>query len=285
MTIWKKDYWIGDKPSGNLLIKVMIRESYLDTNDTTSGISSKIANLHNYLPRVGHDISLLNMYVKKQVYLIRAGGEHTSDLLMNLFKAYVISSDRAFVRYIENKLEAWEDGMLVVTPDQLMLWAIQKFDLLKEKGVWNAPSEEEEKLMALRSEVAIIKNKFQDYRQNGGGGRGHGGPGGGDRGGQGRRGGRRPLPAHFSFQPKDFNKVFKWEGKDWHWCGKATGGKCEKMTVHTPNKCGDLKIKQPDSANSEHNIKTEPKEKRLKLKKALANISAVEEDYGSDGYE
>ena len=80
------------------------------------------------------------MYVKKQVYLLRARGEHTSDLLMNLFKAYVISSEKAFVRYIEKKLEAWEDGMLVVSPDQLMLWARQKFDLPKEKGLWNAPS-------------------------------------------------------------------------------------------------------------------------------------------------
>ena len=188
MTIWKKDYWIGDKPSGNLLIKVLIREFYLDTNDTTSGIRSKLANHHNYLPTVGHDISLLNMNVKNQVYLLRDGGEHTSDLLMNLFKSYMISSDKAFIRYIEKKLEAWEDRMFVVSPDQLMQWERQKFDLLKEKGVRNVPSEEEEKLISLRAEVAVIKKKFQDHRQNGGGGRGHGGPGRSVRGGRGGQG-------------------------------------------------------------------------------------------------
>ena len=131
VTIWKKDYWIRDKLSGNLLIKVLIRDSYLDTNATTSGIRSKLANLHNYLPTVEHDISLLNMYVKNQVYSLRARGEHTSDLLMNLFKAYMISSNEDFVRYIEKKLEAWEDEMLVVSPDQLMLWARQNFEVLK----------------------------------------------------------------------------------------------------------------------------------------------------------
>ena len=57
------------------------------------------------------------------------------------------------------------------------------------------------------------------------------------------------------------------------------------MTVHTPNKCGGFKRKQPDAAKSETSIKNEPKENRLKLKKALANIATVEEDYGSDGYE
>ena len=151
--------------------------------------------------------------------------------------------------------------------------------------MWNATSEEEEKLIALRAEVAVIKKKSQDYHQNGGGGRGHGGPGRGGRGGRGRRGGRKPLPAHFIVQPKDVNKVVKWEGKDWHWFGKATGAKCEKITVHTPNTCGGFKRTQPDAAKSEPNIKTEPKEKRIKLKKALANISKVEEDYVSDGYE
>ena len=52
----------------------------------------------------------------------------------------MISPDKAFVIYIEKKLEAWEDWMLMVSSDQLMLWSRHKFDLLKEKGVWNAPS-------------------------------------------------------------------------------------------------------------------------------------------------
>ena len=56
VTIWKKEYWIGDKPSGSLLIKLLIRESYLDKNSTTSGIRIKLDNLHNYQPAVGHDI-------------------------------------------------------------------------------------------------------------------------------------------------------------------------------------------------------------------------------------
>ena len=90
MTIWKKDYCIGDKPCGNLLLKAMIRVFYLDTNATTSGIKIKTSNLRNYLPTVGHDILLLNMYVKKQVYSLRNRGEQTSYLLMKLFKAYVI---------------------------------------------------------------------------------------------------------------------------------------------------------------------------------------------------
>ena len=52
----EEDYWIGDKPSGNLLLKVLIRDSYLDTNSTASGIRSKLTNIHNYLPTVGHYI-------------------------------------------------------------------------------------------------------------------------------------------------------------------------------------------------------------------------------------
>ena len=65
----------------------------------------------------------------------------------------------------------------------------------------------------------------------------------------------------------------------------STQDSSDKMTVHTPNKCGGFKRKHPDAAKSEPNIKTEPKEKIIKLKKSLANIATVEEDYGSGGYE
>ena len=52
--------------------------------------------------------------------------------------------------------------MLVVSPYQLILWARQKSNLLKEKGVWNAPSEEEEKLIALKDELNVMKKQFRN---------------------------------------------------------------------------------------------------------------------------
>ena len=40
--------------------------------------------------------------------------------------------------------------------------ADNKFKLLKESGNWNAPSEQEEKILALQSEIKILKKKSKD---------------------------------------------------------------------------------------------------------------------------
>lgn len=55
-------------------------------------------------------------------------------MLSNLFTGYLAVKDRAFVVYIEKNLELYEERT-VITPNQLMLWARQKYDLLRDKGV------------------------------------------------------------------------------------------------------------------------------------------------------
>ena len=42
-----------------------------------------------------------------------------------------------------------------------MLWARQKYDLLKDKGTWNAPTPEEEKIIALTAQVNKMSEKLK----------------------------------------------------------------------------------------------------------------------------
>ena len=56
------------------------------------------------------------------------------------------------------------------------------------------------------------------------------------------------------------------------------------MTIHSPAQCGGFKRKIPDETKSETKVKFEPKEKKLKLKTALANVTTVEDGDNSDGY-
>ena len=135
--IWESEYIIendqGTKvPSGNLLLKVIIRESHLDTNATTQSIQTKLSNLDRYIVTIGNDITKFNGYVKGLVQSLTARGERTEDLLSNLFKGYQAVSDRNFIKYVNNKQEKYEEGKRY-TPDQLMQLADNKFRLLKEK--------------------------------------------------------------------------------------------------------------------------------------------------------
>ena len=73
--IWEELHKIGDKVSGNLLLKIVARESHLDTNATTSLIRTKLSKLDKCLPTVGHDITKFNQHVA----LLLAEQELTND--------------------------------------------------------------------------------------------------------------------------------------------------------------------------------------------------------------
>jgi hypothetical protein len=46
--IWQDEYHIDGNKSGTLLLKVIIRESHIDTNATTSNIRTKLSSLDTY---------------------------------------------------------------------------------------------------------------------------------------------------------------------------------------------------------------------------------------------
>ena len=139
LQIWESEYIVQNQqgtkiPSGNLLLKVIIRESHLDTNATTQSIRTKLSNLDRYIVTIGNDITKFNGYVKGLVQSLAARGERTEDLLSNLFKGYQAVSDRTFLKYVGSKQEKYEEGKQY-SADQLMQLADNKFRLLKEKGI------------------------------------------------------------------------------------------------------------------------------------------------------
>ncbi|CAJ1940878.1 unnamed protein product [Cylindrotheca closterium] len=72
-------------PSGLCLLKVVVRESYLDSNAMTGMLCQRLATLDLYLPTVNNDIIKFNMHVKMLLKGLQARGEQTLDLLTNLF--------------------------------------------------------------------------------------------------------------------------------------------------------------------------------------------------------
>jgi hypothetical protein len=163
---------VGEEPSGVLLLKVIIRESHsLDSNATTAMIRTKLlSSLDTYIATIASDITKFNQYVKLLVQLLHTRRETTTNLLTNLFKGYTAASNQIFQSYIERKLETWEElggDDDTMSADVLMALANEKFKIMKNKGAWNAPSANEEKMTALiaqdRQAHAIL-----EYRRQGG---------------------------------------------------------------------------------------------------------------------
>ena len=240
--IWADQYQIeiDDKKynSGVALLKVIIRESHLNTNATTSQIRTKLSSLDMYISTVNCDIGRFNQYVKLMVQSLTARNQSTSDLLINLFKGYSGVSDEVFRAWLSRKQDDHEEGE-TITPDELMQAAKNKYDAMVEKGTWNARPTAEETIVALEAKLTSTMNNlnkkvsFELGKKSKAGAKSKT-----DNKKQGKsKGGDGDHPKTWDPPKPGDKKVQEYKGHKWHWCGKNTGGKCEKWRVHDPKEC------------------------------------------------
>ena len=77
------------------------------------------------------DIKNFKQYVKVNVDGLKARGERTDDIMINLFKAYQVASDGEFVRYIDIKQDQYDNGYNLST-DKLMTTALNKLEIMRK---------------------------------------------------------------------------------------------------------------------------------------------------------
>ena len=258
--IWEKQYKINDRASGNLLLKVIIRESHLDGNATTTVIRTKLSSLDTFINTIGCDITKFNAHIQLLLEGLSARGETTNNLLINLFKGYKAATDNTFVKYIERKQEEYNDGNSM-TSNQLMELADKKYKNLKLNGLWNAPSEQEEKILALSAEVEKLKRdksrkqkKTDDDKTN--------------------EPKNKTVKPNWLLQnekptPDRLMESRTWDERKWYWCGPENGGKCNgRWRCHKPSECQGKGFK----VKKKNERKQDESNKRLKLSKAMQAV-------------
>jgi len=149
------EYTVQGRPSGPLLLRMIIRDSHLDTNATTHIIRERLSSLDQHMVAVSSNIEQFNNHVKELLNSLHARGQHTQDLLANLFKAYKCASDRQFVNYIIQKQSTFDEGT-DIDPSVLMQLALNKYNRAVELEEWNAPSTEELKIVALEAKLKTM---------------------------------------------------------------------------------------------------------------------------------
>ena len=78
----------------------------------------------------------------------------------------------------------------------------------------------------------------------------------------------------------------KFKGHTWYWCGKDTGGKCEKWRAHKPKECKGLGVDAP-ADKQKRDLTGSDKKKSIekKLKVAKAYIAKMEQLVEKDATE
>ena len=79
--------------------------------------------------------------------------------------------------------------------------------------------------------------------------------------------------------PKQGNKKeVKFKGHTWYWCGKDTGGKCEKWQAHKPKECKGLATSATGDKRKKGSIEPD-KRKSIEKKLKVANAFMAKMDH------
>ena len=157
VSLFAEEYTVNGIPDGLLFLRVIIRESHLDTNATSTQIREALTRLDDSMGQYGSDIARFNEHVKSLVLSLAARGETSSDLLVNLLKGYKACSDTEFVAYVRQKESDYEEGK-PLTYQQLMSLALNKYKTRVTNKEWNAPSADQQKILALEAELKKLKS-------------------------------------------------------------------------------------------------------------------------------
>jgi hypothetical protein len=226
------EYRVEGKPSALLLFKVIIRESHVDSGATAHQIRRQMQAISQLMASLQWKIITFNQAVRELMSRLEARGETSTDLLMYLFDAYLTCKDETFIDYIKVKQREFYDNKLPdYTPNDLMHHAEEEYKRLVMENKWEAPNQQEEKIIALLTE-------FNDKRTKGNGKHGKGN--GNSKWRNGKKGKksykqisqeelRKPPPKDKMHAPRMFH------GKEFWWCHPDTGGKCDGWwRVHKP---------------------------------------------------
>jgi hypothetical protein len=265
--LWKEEFYVAGRPSGFLLLRVIIRESHLDSNATTSVIRLQLTQLDEYMPQVASNILKFNRHVQELMTALHARGATTQDLLTNLFKGYKAASDKKFRVYVERQESDYFDG-LAITPQSLMNKMSTRYKQLVVQKMWDAPSEEDKKIMAMQAQINRYAPKKRNVAEKD------------ESKKQSADKGRTPDPDWLAnnVKPDPASTVNMHKGAPWYYCCQETGGKCGgQWRKHKPTDCKGISKREQERTANEGSSN-----KKLKIMKALQAVSESEQADGTD---
>jgi hypothetical protein len=227
--------------NGPCFLRVLIRNTTVDTRSTVFHIRENLNNLETHIVEITYDIEAFNLYVTHQVEQLAARGESSSDLLINLFGAYLSVPDRKFVEYVEKQKDRFDKGE-DISPKKLMQVALTKYKDRTRAGKWQAPSHEEEQIMALTAQLKDLKDHKLSGKENNdtSNAKAAGKVSRGKNKGKGRRtpGDNSTDKYAWKLVPPGTGepKTKKVNDKEYHFCNNHNDGK-GAWVLHNPKKC------------------------------------------------
>jgi hypothetical protein len=125
---------------GVCYLKTLIDCYHVNTRSSTGEIRKKLAQLHLYMKHTAKgDIVQLCVYTRDLLARLRAAGEDTHDLLINLLEALKQAPNHHFQRWLNIRIDLWSTKQIDWQPDgsDLMQEAEGYYLELKTKNMWS----------------------------------------------------------------------------------------------------------------------------------------------------
>jgi hypothetical protein len=155
-------YTVSGKPDGIVFLKLIIGRASIDTNAKINMLRQKIATLKSAMrDEFKGNVREFNVYVANLRDQLLGRGQQADKLVTHLFDAYLQSvPNEEFKRYVEMHRNLYDDGMSV-TAEQLMRYAITKYDTINQRT--EVVQEQEPPVMALQANTGT-KTSTKDRR-------------------------------------------------------------------------------------------------------------------------
>ena len=225
--VMRAQYTVNDIHHGPLMLWAIIQRATINVKASATLLREKLWNAPETLKAKKYDVQEFNAFIGRIMFQLRARGEGAPDTLLHLFRSYKVAPNADFVQYIKHKESQYEEAEIEMSPQKLMSLALTKYNTLKEQNQWEQGDQAEDQIIALKAEVALLKQK-----------------------------GKRKQD-----QPKKTDERFEWKekkvagketlvknNKTYHWCPYH-----KAYTIHKPSECR-LSTKKPKIDNPQNEI-------------------------------
>eukprot|EP00797_Seminavis_robusta_P029539 Sro59_g034100.1 n/a (263) ;mRNA; r:44125-44913 len=135
----------------------IIRMVSVETKATVALITKRLANLEVVMEECKSDIGMFNDVVDELISQLQARNEPVPRMLNPLFDGYSNCADAEFTRYMAWKQVCYEDGTLEIGYTALMVSALEKYKILKDRKQWLKKTDQEMEIITLKAEVTRLK--------------------------------------------------------------------------------------------------------------------------------
>ena len=154
-------YSVTNIPVPSSILKQIIILTSVDNPASTMHIWEMLMESKRKLFLLKGNITEFNQWVRKQMGRLHAREQVAVDLLYYLWKAYKAAPDDEFVVCIKDLKNQCDDIRAIFTAEYLMVCTENKYEarLLDEENAWGKPTEDQEKIIAITSEINSLKNE------------------------------------------------------------------------------------------------------------------------------